>query len=158
DIGEQYYDTELRLKTQRTKYERLLALLDKAEKMEDIISLESAISDVQYQMEQYTSDLKRYDSLVDYATIQIGLREMVSITEKPGEAEPLSARMGKAFSGGLSKFGTAVENFFVWCAYHTIGIVVFLAVVTAGAVIATKILKKRKAAPEPPAQEGPGGK
>ena len=48
DVGTQYYDTETRLKTQRTKQERLLALLERAETMEDIISLENALSDVEY--------------------------------------------------------------------------------------------------------------
>ena len=61
DIGERYYDTEARLKTQRTKQERLLALLEKAETMEDIIALESALSDVEYQIEQYSSELNRYE-------------------------------------------------------------------------------------------------
>lgn len=158
DVGERYYDTELRLKTQQTKYDRLLALLGKADKMEDIISLENAIAEAEYQIEQFKTDLRRYDSLVDYATVHIGLREMVTISEKPGEAEPFSARMGKAFSGGLSDFGTAVGNFFVWCAYNLVGVVILLAVVTTGAVIAVKALKKRKAALEPPAQEEHSGK
>ncbi len=39
DVGERYYDAETRLKTQRTKQERLLALLEQANTMEDIISL-----------------------------------------------------------------------------------------------------------------------
>ena len=62
DVGERYYDTEARLKTQRTKQERLLALLEKAESMEDIIALESALSEVEYQIEQYSSTLNRYDA------------------------------------------------------------------------------------------------
>ena len=61
DVGQTYYDIELRLQTQRTKQERLLALLEKAATMEDIISLENALSETEYQIEQYTSDLKRYD-------------------------------------------------------------------------------------------------
>ena len=41
NITEQYYDTEGRFKTRRTKQERLLTLLEKAETMEDILSLET---------------------------------------------------------------------------------------------------------------------
>ena len=54
NVGEQYYDTEARLATQRTKLERLQELLSKAEEMEDIITLESAISDTEYVIEQLT--------------------------------------------------------------------------------------------------------
>ena len=59
DVGTQYYDLEARLKTQRTKQDRLLALLEKAETMEDIIALESALSEVEYQIESYSSELNR---------------------------------------------------------------------------------------------------
>lgn len=44
NISEQYYDTESRLVTQQTKLERLQTLLAQAENMEDIITIESAIS------------------------------------------------------------------------------------------------------------------
>ena len=43
DVSEVYYDTAGRLKTQQVKLERLQALLEKAEDMEDIITIESAI-------------------------------------------------------------------------------------------------------------------
>ena len=45
DVTEAYYDVEGRLKTQQTKLSRLQELLERAETMEDIITIESAISD-----------------------------------------------------------------------------------------------------------------
>lgn len=71
DVGEQYYDTEARLKTQQTKQERLQSLLEKADTMEDIISLENALSDVEYQIEQLSSTLNRYDALISYSPFHI---------------------------------------------------------------------------------------
>ncbi len=50
DITEQYTDIETRLATLQTKHERLLALLDQAGKMEDIISLENALADCEYEI------------------------------------------------------------------------------------------------------------
>ena len=49
-----YYDNEARLTTQRTKLERLQELLSKAEAMEDIITIESAISETELQIEYLT--------------------------------------------------------------------------------------------------------
>ena len=43
NVTEAYYDTEGRLKTQQIKLERLQELLSRAEAMEDIITIESAI-------------------------------------------------------------------------------------------------------------------
>lgn len=85
DVGEEYFDIEARLKTQRTKQERLLALLEKAETMEDIIALESALSDVEYQIEMYSSDLRRYDALVSFSTFNVYLSEVDRVTEEVGE-------------------------------------------------------------------------
>ena len=153
DVGETYYDTELRLETQRTKYERLLALLDKADQMEDIISLENAISDTQYLIDQYSAELRKYDSLVDYSSIEIYLREVVAITDQPGEAESFGARLGKALSSGFTSFGRTMGDLAVWSAYNLIGIVLILAVAGTTVTIVIKKRKKFNTPPELPAQE-----
>ena len=54
DVTEQYTDIETRLATLTTKHERLLALLDQADKMEDIISLENALADCEYEIDSLT--------------------------------------------------------------------------------------------------------
>lgn len=153
DVGEVYYDIELRLKTQQTKQTRLLALLEKADKMEDIISLEGALTEVQYQIEQYTSDLKRYDSLVDYSTIRLDLREVVAIAEQVGETASLSARMGSAFSNGFADFGAGMSNLLLWAAYHCIGLLIFAAAVAVGATVAVKTIRKRRQPTAPPQEK-----
>ena len=81
DVSEQYFDRETRLKAQTTKRDRLLALLEKAEKMEDIIQLESALADVQVEIEALTGELRHYDSLVDFSTIYLSLREVRDLSD-----------------------------------------------------------------------------
>ena len=48
DVSETYYDTEARLETARIKLERLQALLAKATSMDDIITIEGAISETEW--------------------------------------------------------------------------------------------------------------
>ena len=111
NISTQYYDTEARLKTLRTKQERLQALLAEAEVMEDIISLESALSDVEYEIEQYSSTMNQYDSLVSFSTIDLTLQEVTKVTEEPGETSSLGAKMAAGFSASLEGLKRAlVEN------------------------------------------------
>lgn len=141
DVGEAYYDAELRLSTLKTKHERLLTLLEKAELMEDIISLESALSDVEYEIQLYTSTLKRYDGLIDFSTISISLREVVRVSDTVTEVDPLSARLGSAFSRGWHSFCDGLADFALWCAYHFMGILIFLA---AAAVVVVALLRLRK--------------
>lgn len=150
DVGQTYYDIELRLQTQRTKQERLLALLEKAATMEDIISLENALSETEYQIEQYTSDLKRYDSLIDFATIELRLTEVARISDEPGEVAPLGARVASAFGEGLHSFGDGLGNLAVWLAYHAVGVAALLAVLMGAGLAVRRRLRKRGAVHAPP--------
>ena len=66
NITETYYDTADRLKTQQIKLERLQKLLAQAENMEDIITIESAISETEWNIEDLSGTLRHYDALVDF--------------------------------------------------------------------------------------------
>jgi len=137
DVGEVYYDTEARLATLTTKRERLLALLDRAELMEDIITLESALADVQYEIDQHTGTLRRYDSLIDYATFTIHLDEVIRVTEEPGPEDSFATKLAASLREGLRGFGEGAEDFALWLARNLIG-VALLAVVAAGAVVVVR--------------------
>lgn len=144
DVGEEYYDAELHLQTLNTKHERLLALLEKAEIMEDIIALESALSDVEYQIQQYKSTLTRYDALIDFSTIYIDLQEVVRVSDTPTEADPLTARMGAAFTRGWHGFCDGLADFAVWCAYHFMDLLIFLAVAAVAILVLVRFLRRRR--------------
>lgn len=145
DVGEAYYDAEIRLKTQQTKHERLLSLLEKADNMENIIALENALSDVEYEIERLTGTLRKYDSLVGYSTITLRLNEVLKLTEQPKETASLGGRVANAFSGGLQSVGQNLGNLAVWGAYHFIGILIFLAVAAAVVFFARREYRKLRA-------------
>ena len=155
DVGEAYADTEARLRAQEIKRDRLLALLEKAATMEDIIELENALSEVEYQIEGLSGTLRKYDALVDYATISVELSEVRKLTDNPVETDSLGVRLGHAFSGGLERFGERVGNFAVWCAYHFVGLLIFAALAAAGVIAAVRVRRKRRGPPPPPPAEPP---
>lgn len=142
DVGERYYDTESRLKTQRTKQERLLSLLEKADNMEDIISLENALSEVEYQIEQYSSQLNRYDALISYATFTIDLNEVVKVTEEVGETASLGQKMAAGFAASAEGLARGFQNLLVWFSYHIFGVVILAAVVSVAVVVVRRRVKK----------------
>lgn len=145
DVGEAYHDIETRLKTQRTKQERLLDLLKKAQSMEDIIALENALTDVEYYIEQYTSDLNRYDGLVSFATIHLSLDEMVKIVDEPGEKAGLFTRMKAGVVSSADGLVTGVQDVLIWASYHLFGLLVFAAAVSAGVLFGRRYVKVKKA-------------
>lgn len=144
DVGEVYYDIEARLKTQRTKQERLLELLKRAQSMEDIIALESALTDVEYHIEQYTSDLNRYDGLVSFATIHLSLDEMVKIVDEPGEKAGLFTRMKAGVFSSADALVTGVQDVLIWASYNLFGLLVFAAAVAAGVLFGRRYIKVKK--------------
>lgn len=149
DIGERYYDTEARLKTQRTKQERLLALLEKAETMEDIITLESALSDVEYQIEQYSSELNRYDALVSFATFTISLSEVGKVTQEVGETASLGQRMAAGLQSSLRGLSQGFQNFLIWLSYNLFLVVILAAVAVVAVIVGRRELRKRRKQNEP---------
>lgn len=142
DIGEQYYDTESRLRTQRTKLERLLELLEKAQTMEDIISLENALSEVEYQIEQYTSTLNRYDALVSFSTFNIYLDEVSKVTEEVGETASLGSRMAAGFRSSLEGLVNGSQQLLIWVSYNFIVLALLAAAVTVGGIAGYRRWKK----------------
>jgi len=138
DVGEQYYDTEARLKTLRTKQDRLLMLLEKAETMEDIITLESALSEVEYEIEQHSSTLNRYDGLISYATFYFNVHEVLRVEDKVGEADSLWARMTKGFSSGFNSFVDGVQDLMVWFSYNLFGLLSLGVLILGGVFVIRK--------------------
>ena len=133
DISEAYYDTAGRLKTQQIKLERLQELLSKAEKMEDIITLESAISETEWQIENLSGTLRHYDGKVSYATVHISLREVYKLSSVEEVPDTFGQRLGAAFGDGLRNCGDLLEDLAVAFAYSwmwwLLAVVVLVAVI-----------------------------
>ena len=142
DVGMEYFDTESRLTTQQTKLQRLQELLAEATDMEDIIAIESAISEVEYYIDAYTSDLNRYDSLVGYSTITITLDEVVRISENNGEAQSLGSRLGAAFRTGIANFQDGCVDVLLAMAEHFVA-VILCALIAAAAIVAVVTALRR---------------
>lgn len=139
DVSESYYDTEARLETARIKLERLQQLLAKATSMEDIITIESAISETEWDIENLSGTLRHYDALVDYATVNVELSEVYQLSGQDKAVTTFGGRLGQSFVNGLRAVGSALEDFAVWLAYSW----VWLAVIVAAAVIVIRIVRRR---------------
>ena len=140
NVSEAYYDAESRLVTQQTKLERLQALLAQAENMEDIITIESAISDTELEIEQLTGTLRHYDSLVDFSTVYITLQEVYQLSNVEEPATSFGSRISAAFASGWRGFVSALEGVAVALAYGW----VWLVILAAAGAAAGRILWKRR--------------
>ena len=154
NVSESYYDLEARLTTQRTKLERLQELLAKAETMEDIITVESAISETELQIEYLTGSLRTYDSLIDYSTVEISLSEVYKLSNVEEPATGFGDRLGKALASGLRTGIDTVESAILALAYSWFFLLPpILVVVVLVLVLRRNRRKAEKQPPQPPAEK-----
>ena len=142
DVSQVYYDTAGRLKTQQIKLERLQALLEKAEVMEDIITIESAISETEQRIDDLSGALQHYDAKVDYATVYVSLREVGRLSNVEEPATGFGAQLAAAFSSGWKHFVSGIQDLTIALAYGWMWVLAAVALV----VLAVRALKKKKPA------------
>lgn len=140
DISDTYYDTESRLKTAQTKLERLQELLAKANNMEDIITIESAISDTEWTIENLSGTLRGYDSLVAYSTVYLSLSEVYKLSGTDDAPVTFLQRIRTSFTRGLQSVGQFFENLVVWLAYSWFWLLIIVVI----AAVAIRIIRKKK--------------
>lgn len=112
DITLQYADTESRKSALKVEQQRLEDLMKKAETVEDLITIESRMSEVRYQLESIESQLRTYDNQVDYSTVNIEVQEVVEYTApKKGT---VGERIAEGLKENLADIGIFLEDAAVW--------------------------------------------
>lgn len=111
DVTLQYVDVESRQKALETEQKRLLELLEQADNLEDLLTIESRLSEVRYELENYGSQKRLLDNQIDYSTVYITITEVERITET-GERTFLQ-EIGDRFNESLYMVGTGVRGFII---------------------------------------------
>ena len=102
---------ESRKKALEVEQERLLSLLEKAETVEDIIVIETRLSEVRYELESYGSQLRTYDNKVDYSTVNIDIREVERVT--PVAEESVWDRIKNGVGESIYDILRDIKNFVI---------------------------------------------
>lgn len=143
DITQEFVDTQSRIKMLEIEQERLFAFLEKAETLKDMITLEDRLGEVRYELEGYTSTLKTYENLVDYATITITITEVKEIVTKVEKQSTLS-RMGSGLNESLTDIRDGFTNFIVWLIVNLPYFVIWGVIIASSILIGLKANKKYK--------------
>ncbi len=142
DVTLQYVDHESRKETYEIEEERLLEMLEKCETVEDMISIESRLSDVRYNIESLESTLRTYDNLVDYSTVYLYINEVKELTEP--EPEGFISELGSSFKDGLESAFDGLKDFVIWLANALPTLVIFAVIIVIIVFIIKGISKKKK--------------
>lgn len=113
DITSTYYDTDARVNTMEVQEERLLEILKKADKIEDVIILEQELSSVRYEIERLTQSLRRWDELVSYSTLEVNINEVYEITEKEVVAVSFKEKISNGFDNTIKDIKEGLETLII---------------------------------------------
>ncbi|MEU5219897.1 DUF4349 domain-containing protein [Streptomyces sp. NPDC020807] len=141
DVTEQVVDVESRIATQRASVARVRALMDKAEKLADVVTLEGELSRRQADLESLLAQQASLKDRTTLATITLELTEK----EKPEAAkDPEDERpgVGDALSGGWNALVDAVA----WIVVVLAALAPWLAVALGAFLLWRRFVRPRRAA------------
>ncbi|WP_051541872.1 DUF4349 domain-containing protein [Clostridium lundense] len=137
DITDQYFDNEAHLKALKIQEDRLLELLKKSGELKDILEIEKELTRVRYEVENLTGSLKKFDSLIQYSTINIKLQEV----EKFQKANPVSLndKIYKSFKDSIENIISILK----WLLITVVSLIPYLIIIVPITFITKYILRKK---------------
>ncbi|MGI6145056.1 MAG: DUF4349 domain-containing protein [Clostridia bacterium] len=82
DVTEEYIDVESRLKTMRTKEERLLNILTQSGNLSDILAVENELANTRAQLESLEGRMRYLNNQTEYSTVNISVEQLVVSTQQ----------------------------------------------------------------------------
>lgn len=144
DITDVYYDVAARLKSLNIQEERYLELLKKADKMEDIISLENALTNVRYEIESLTTQQRRYDQQVSYSSLTIELQEVGDYSVVRNQPLSFGQRISNALSDSLLFISRSAQDLVIFLVSVLPVVLVYGAIVSIIILVILKLAKRGK--------------
>lgn len=153
DVTLSYVAAESRRTALETEHARLLELLAQAKNMEDLLTIESRLTDVRTELEETASQLRLYDNLVDYGTVRLSITEVTKFT--PVEKETLWQRLSGGFVESLQSLGEGITEVFVFVVVNLPFILVWGLLLTVAVVLIKSAVKKRRRKTANPPEQTP---
>lgn len=140
DVTLQYVDLESHKKALTTEQSRLLELMEQAQTVEDIITIEGRLSEVRYQIESMESQLRTYDNKIDYSTVYLSIDEVERYT--PTEEITTGERIRTGFMDSVKGVGKGFSNFGIWFVINLPYLIVWAVIIVIIVLVVRLIIKK----------------
>lgn len=142
DVTLQYTDLDTHIKALREELDALFSMLEQATSMEDILAIQSQITEVRYEIENYESQLRVYDNQVIYSTVYLDLYEVNRESSAAGTT--FGERVKIKFNDNLYQMGQGFQNFMVGLLGGLPILLPIVVICVVVVVVLRKIWKKRK--------------
>ena len=114
NVTAQYYDVEARMKAYQKQEERLMEMMELAETVEDIITIEDKLTDVRYRIDSFQSSLNNWDRRVAYSTLSITVKEVQVYTPATVTKISYGEELWLTFTDALKNAGQFFKDLLVF--------------------------------------------
>ncbi|MHB8157577.1 MAG: DUF4349 domain-containing protein [Desulfocucumaceae bacterium] len=140
DVTEEYYDVTARKNTLEKQEKRLLDLLNKAGSVKELLEIENELARIRGGIESLQARLKVLDNMTDYATVNIELKDPVTISMGEAVENPFGNRIKAAWLTGVNGAVSLLEGFVILLVL----LLPFIPVFLLAGYVTYRIWKKRK--------------
>ena len=141
DVTDSYNDSERQIKVLETEQQRLLELLKKAESLDDILEIESRLTQIRYELSSYEQQIEEYDDSVSYSTLSLNVSEVER--ETVAKDDSFFTKVSEGFMTSISDIGHGFTDIAVGFLSIT-PYLVLIAVILLVAYFVVKAIIKRK--------------
>ena len=141
DVTLQYVDLDARLSSLQNQLDRLEELAAEASDIETLLTIETQIGEVQYELESYTAQMRTLENQISYSTVDLTIDEVASVSEGTG----FGTRVKAAFGGSWDNFVAAVQGIIIALIYLLPGLIVLGVVLAAVIPLAVRHSRETKA-------------
>jgi hypothetical protein len=164
DITMQYVDISSRLANAEAQETQLLAIMNKATEITDILAVRTELNLVQQEIEVYKGQLRYFDNMVDFSTVTVNLTE-IYIPESP-ESDPdrgilarwnlgyIGTNIVKGFKNSLTFVVNALGFILILLSNVLVPLLIFGAIIYAIIFIVKRLKKRFGKAPKQAPQRG----
>jgi hypothetical protein len=121
DVTDQYTDTEARIKTKKAIEQKYIALLERANSIDEILEIEKEIGYLRTEIESTEALLKSMTSQIAYSTLTVTFYE-IDHTHPQADTPTVSNKFVDALASGWEK----ILNFLVGLVENWPGVIIFL--------------------------------
>ena len=131
NITKSYNDVQVRIKALEVQEERLMGMLKKADSINDMITVEQRLTEVQTELNSYKTQLASMDTDVAYSTVYFELSEVEEYSN-PEEKPSFGQEALEAFFDSFARFVTFIQRLLIALIYllpYAVAALLILAIV-----------------------------
>lgn len=135
-----YTDVQSHIDALKTEQETLMRLMEEADQLEDVLSIQSYLTDVRYELDSYESQMRVLENRVSYSTITVNIDEVERVT--PQEEKGFFAESWAKLQDTMYELGQTIRTFGIWFIGSLPVLILLGAAIAVVVVVIRKICKK----------------